>query len=94
MDINAFTPGAIDYDGVLYRNVPMLYDIYSDKVVVLLYNHYSKFSLLKERVKSFDFLDHHFVNIRADSIKNNIALNMVSPGYYDELYKGKLQVFS
>ncbi len=91
MDMNAFTPGTIYYDGTLYKNVPMLYDIYSDKVVVLLYNHFSKFSLLRERVKSFDFLDHHFINIAADSLDNNAV---ISPGFYDELYKGKVQVLA
>src|ERR1017187_244133 len=55
--VNAFTPGTVFYDGNLYSGVPMLYDIYSDKVVVLLYNHFSKFSLVKEKVRSFDFLD-------------------------------------
>jgi len=89
MDVNAFTPGSLHYDGVLYKNVPMLYDLYADKVVVLLYNHFSKFSLLSERLKSFDFLDHHFINIAADSTSAN---SVVSPGFYDELYVGKVQV--
>jgi len=89
MDVNAFTPGSVYYDGSLYKNVPMLYDLYTDKVVVLLYNHFSKFSLLPERIKSFDFLDHHFVNILPDSVDVN---SVVKPGLYDELYVGKLQV--
>jgi hypothetical protein len=89
LDINAFTTGAIYYDGVLYSGVPMLYDLYGEKLVVLLYNHFSKFSLLNERVKSFNFLDHHFLNISTDSIS---AKSSFKPGFYDLLYKGKLQV--
>ena len=88
-EINAFTPGSVFYDGNLYTGVPMLYDIYSDKVVVLLYNHFSKFSLVKEKVRSFDFLDHHFVNINADTLAAN---TIIKSGYYDELYGGKSQV--
>jgi len=89
MDINAFTPGAIYYDGVYYTGVPMLYDLYSDQVAVLLYNHFSKFSLRKDKISSFDFLDHHFVNINADTAKGNSG---IKSGFYDELYNGKSEV--
>lgn len=89
MDVNAFTPGAVNYEGILFKNVPMLYDLYSDKVVVLLYNHFSKFSLLTERLKSFDFLDHHFINILPDSLEEN---SNIKPGIYDQIYNGKLEV--
>jgi len=89
MDINSFTSGSIYYDGILFKNVPMLYDLYSDKVVVLLYNHFSKFSLLNDRLKSFDFSGHHFINILADSLEEN---SNIKPGIYDQLYNGKLQV--
>lgn len=89
MDINAFTPGAIYYDGAYYTGVPMLYDLYSDDVAVLLYNHFSKFSLRKDKVRSFDFLGHHFVNIDADTAKGTSG---IKSGFYDELYNGKSEV--
>jgi hypothetical protein len=89
LDINAFTPGSVYYDRIFYTSVPMLYDLNTDKVVVLLYNHFSKFSLVKEKVQSFDFLDHHFVNINADTLINN---SVIKSGFYDELYNGKSQV--
>jgi hypothetical protein len=89
MDVNAFTTGAVYYDGLYFRNVPMLYDIYVDKIAVLAYNHFSKFSLLNERVKSFDFLGHHFVNILPDTSENN---STIKAGFYDEIYSGKLEV--
>jgi hypothetical protein len=88
-DVNAFSPGSVFYDGLLFNGVPMLYDIYSDKVVVLLYNHFSKFSLIQERVKSFDFLNHHFININSDTLNIN---TVIKSGFYDELYNGKSQV--
>jgi hypothetical protein len=90
LEVNAFTPGSVFYDGALFSGVPMLYDLYSDNVVSLLYNHFSKFYLLKTKVKSFDFLDHHFVNINADTIINNSA--GIKSGYYDQLYNGKLEI--
>ncbi|HWZ02543.1 MAG TPA: hypothetical protein VNX40_02970 [Mucilaginibacter sp.] len=88
-DMKAFTPGSVNYNGITFRQVPMLYDIYSDQLVVLLYNNFTKFVLVKEKVKSFDYLDHHFINIDADSLANN---TIIQSGYYDELYNDKLQV--
>jgi len=46
---------------------------------------------VKQKVTSFDFLDHHFINIDADSLANN---TIIRSGFYDELYKGKLQVLA
>lgn len=86
-DLNAFTPGSVFYDGALYTGVPMLYDLYSDNVAVLLYNHFSKYTLITEKVKSFDFLDHHFVNINADTINTNTS--GIKSGFYDQVYNEK-----
>lgn len=90
-DVKAFAPGVVNYNGITFSQVPMLYDIYSDQIVVLLYNHFTKFALVKEKVTSFDYLDHHFVNIDADTLANNTVLQS---GYYDELYNGKTQVLA
>ena len=43
LDVNSFTTGSIYYNGVLFSGVPMLYDLYKDEVVVLLYNHFQNF---------------------------------------------------
>jgi hypothetical protein len=91
MDVNAFTPGSVFYDGLFYTGVPMLYDLYGDKVVVLLYNHFSKFSLIAEKVQNFDFLGHHFVNINVDTLNNN---TLIKSGFYDELYHGKTEILA
>ena len=91
LDVNAFTTGSVFYDGVLYTGVPMLYDLYAEKIAVLLFDHYNKYSLLNERVKYFKFLDHNFINISADSLGSNTD---IKPGFYDVLYQGKLQVLA
>ncbi|ASU36652.1 hypothetical protein [Mucilaginibacter xinganensis] len=88
-EVNGFTKGSIYYDGSLYNNISMLYDLNIDQVVILLPSHVSKFSVIKERVKSFDFLGNHFVNINADSVSNNTILKS---GYYNQLYNGKCEV--
>jgi hypothetical protein len=88
-DVNAFTPGVVNYGNIVFKNVPMLYDIYGDQVVTLLYNHFTKITLIKDKVSSFDFLDHHFIRVDTITFLNN---PVIKPGYYDELYNGKLQV--
>jgi len=90
-DMNAFTAGSVFYDNIHFKGVPMLYDIYDDQVVVLLYNHFTKFCLIKDKVNSFDFLDHHFVRIDTVTFLNN---PVIKPGFYDELYVGHLQVLA
>lgn len=84
-DNKAFTPGTVAYGGAVYRDIPMLYDLNKDLVVVMLYNHFTKFSLLSERVPEFWLLNHHFIRIDADST-GKAKLNT---GFYDQLYSGK-----
>lgn len=88
-DVNAFTRGSVDYDNMHFTNVPMLYDIYADAVVILLYNHFSTVALIKDKVNSFDFLDHHFIRIDTVTFLNN---PVIKPGFYDEVYNGQSQV--
>ena len=83
-----FTPGTVEYDGFVYKNVPLMYDIYKDFVVVLLPNKSAKFRLLSDRVQSFDLLDHHFVYVNTDGEKDK----QVNSGFFDQLYKGKVEV--
>jgi len=83
-DIKTFSPGNVNYNGILYNNVPMMYDINKDVIVILLYNHFTKISLLSTRVSEFWLLDHHFVHINSDST-GRAAL---TTGFYDQLYAG------
>ncbi len=92
LDAETWVPGEVNYDGFVYKGVPMMYDIYKDVVVVLLYNHFSMYTLLNERVHDFTFSGHHFVRVNADSlIKDNSG---ISTGFYDQLYGGKTEVLA
>ncbi|HVW12978.1 MAG TPA: hypothetical protein VHB54_04100 [Mucilaginibacter sp.] len=83
---SSLEPGEVNYEGFLYKKVPMMYDIYKDEVVVLLYNKFSMFSLLSERVHDFTLLGHHFVRIDADTINDDKS--GIGTGFYDQLYGG------
>ncbi|MCR8561624.1 hypothetical protein KXD93_28475 [Mucilaginibacter sp. BJC16-A38] len=89
LDINSFTDGSVIYDGYFYKHVSMLYDLNLDEVVVLLPGRIARFTLLKERVKSFDFANNHFINIKADTLGSDVISNS---GYYNQLYNGKIEI--
>lgn len=91
-DVNAFKAGSVNYDGVDYYNVPMLYDLNKDAVIILLYNNFTKVSLISERVSDFSLLGHSFVRINADSLT---GVKKVATGFYDQLFKGRhVQLFA
>jgi hypothetical protein len=88
---NTTSLGNVNYDGVEFKNVQLVYDLYKDELITLLYDNNSNFCLLKEDVKNFDLLGHHFVNINADTLTSNTS---IKSGYYDELYHGRAQVLA
>jgi len=90
-DVNKFSSGTVTYDGLFFKDVPMMYDLNKNVVVVLLYNKFSMYTLLNERVERFDLLNHHFVNIIADSLHTHAGIDA---GFYDELYRGRVAVLA
>jgi hypothetical protein len=88
-DNSNLRPGAVMYDGVYYTNVPIAYDLYRDVVVALLYNGFSKYSLVSDKVSDFYLADHHFIRIKADPLAVNGKLK---PGFYDQIYGGKTTI--
>jgi hypothetical protein len=87
-DSTRLATGNVKYGGILYRNIPLLYDIYKDLLISRTENGLFMFSLIKEQVSYFDLLGHHFINLPAADTDN-----VVATGYYDELYNGdKLQL--
>ena len=90
LNVQSWETGEVTYDGFKYQGVPMMYDIYQDIVVVLLYNHFSMYSLINDKVKDFSFSGHHFVRINIDTIPNDKS--GLTTGFYEQLYAGKCQV--
>lgn len=81
---NNLTDGTVTYDGNTYNEVPLLYNVVTDDVIILASNQFSKIRLLKERVTAFSLLGHSFVNLPADSLPANLTA-----GFYDILVAGK-----
>lgn len=80
-----WSKGVINYDGETYRDVPLLYNLVTDEVIILSYDNLSKIALQKDRVRRFSLSNHNFLNIPKDSLFSA----SVSPGFYDVLAQGK-----
>lgn len=86
---NNWSKGTMNYDGKMYENVSLLYDVVKDEVVNLYFNNISRVQLAKEKVLAFSIRDHNFIHITPDSLRA-----LVAPGFYDELYHGKTSLLA
>lgn len=85
---NELVNGKVFYDGKEYINIPLLYDMVQDELVVQYYLGPFRILLQKEQTQSFDLLNHHFIHIKpTDSL-----VSQLKPGYYDQLYSGSLKL--
>jgi hypothetical protein len=79
-----FVNGNVNLDGMVFRDVPMLYDIVKDQLIILDFQKVYKINLPADKVQQFSLLGHVFVRIVRDSA------DQVKTGFYDQLYKGKI----
>jgi len=82
-----FNTGSIIYDGVLYQNVPILYDLVTSDVIITDSNYFYRIKLNGERVSSFSVLQHTFIKLDEDSNA------VIKPGFYDLLYNGQTKLY-
>jgi hypothetical protein len=86
-DKNYCIPGLIRYNGTVYKNVPVLYDAFSDEMVA--FSPGSVYFILQpEKLSDVYFSGHHFIYVDAANGGD------IKPGYYDELYDGKTTVLA
>jgi len=82
-----FTNGEIYFDGMIFHEVRLCYDLVKDQVLILDFNSIHKIVLPTNKIEQFTLFDHTFVRIQHDS------LNQVKSGFYDQLSKGKIALF-
>lgn len=80
--------GSVYYDGILYKDIPMWYDLVKNQVIVQYIDGFSEIKLHNELIDYFSIYDHHFVHLGRDKIGNSV----LSEGFYDLVYVGKTQV--
>jgi hypothetical protein len=85
-----FVPGNIYYDGTLYENVLLNYDMMRDQVVVKSINNNLPFVAISERISAFTLGANTFIRIEKPANDNGIAVT----GFYEQLYAGAVTVLS
>lgn len=86
--LNTFVNGNITLDGMTFTNVPMLYDIVKDQVIIQDFQRVYKINLPANRIQQFFLLSHLFVRLTGDSAEQ------LKTGFYDQLYKGKIALYA
>ena len=79
-----FENGTVSYDGMVYANVPLLFNIVTDEVITPHYNKVHWISLRNDKISSFSFGGHYFIRVVQDSAGSDITT-----GIYEQLYAGK-----
>lgn len=75
--------GSVYYDGSLFRDVEMYYDLVGDQIVIKDFTKNYFISLVPEKVKFFNIGENHFQRFQEG---NEYGLEK---GFYHEVYKGK-----
>jgi hypothetical protein len=83
-----FVAGDINLNGMIFRGVPILYDIVKDQVIIQDFQRVYKINLPADKVEWFSVLGHQFIHITRDSA------DQVKTGFYDQLYKGKIALYA
>ncbi|HVM86724.1 MAG TPA: hypothetical protein VMT76_00955 [Puia sp.] len=87
-DTAVLQKGSIYYDGTLYNNILLQYDINKNEVITEKYGQELRLSLSNEKIDSFRILNNEFLKIIPDSNAGNI----MEAGFYQRLYHGKTEV--
>jgi hypothetical protein len=88
-EANVFEQGDIIYDKILFKDVQLMYDLNTDQVISMLYDGFTKFRLIDEKVSSFELDGHKFIRIPKDSANGTLPKES---GFYDKIYSGKVSV--
>lgn len=81
--------GSVVYDGILYEDVPMLYDTYKDQVVVKHANEIYIVGLISSKVQSFTIDGHKFQRLEQGTLPANMQA-----GFYEVLSTGGMTVLA
>jgi len=83
-----FQNGKLYYNGTLYQDVPLLYDMLRDEVVSKTFSKNTNLVLVSGKIRYFTIGNHSFVRVVQDSSNNTF----VNTGFYEKLYQGNASV--
>jgi hypothetical protein len=76
--------GSVSYQGTIYRDLDLFYNMVSDEVVTRNYAHNALITLSTEKIDSFQIGTHVFVQLSAS--KTN---GLGKDGFYEQMYSGE-----
>ncbi|WP_113651902.1 hypothetical protein [Pedobacter namyangjuensis] len=83
---STFVNGTLVYEGLTYIEIPLMYDLYIDKLVSV--TNTGAFSIVSEKIDQFRMGSHSFINLESIVLdKKNVS------GFFEVKYKGKLGVY-
>ena len=87
---NQMQNGDIFYDDVLYKNIPLLFDIVRQKVIINRYHDDTRIQLLNEKIKYFTLGNHRFENFAQASGKDG----SISKDIFEVVFTGKASILA
>jgi hypothetical protein len=82
---DSFSVGTIAYNGLVYKKVPILYDIVRDELITRSPTGFA-LALIKPKVDSFSFDGHSYVKLKNDTSE------AATQSYYERLSSGSIQL--
>lgn len=85
---DSFTIGNVSYDGLIYQQVSLLYDMVKDEIIV---RHPNRFplALIKDKTDSFSFAGHAFIKFKEPN-----EAGAASENFYEQLYSGHIKLLA
>ena len=89
LESEQMTEGSVQYDSVWYK-IPMLYDLYTERLIIMHFDRFYRIALINEKVKEFVLHGRIFRNLPEDTtMKNGLT------GICEVLYEGdSISVFA
>lgn len=84
-----FTPGTISYNGVVYNDIPIAYDLVTNEVVI---KTHQQLSIKLDAAKVDFFLVSNRLFVRSRPTES--SKNMLPEDFYELLYNGNIKVFA
>ena len=81
--------GSLYYDDELYEDVPLMYDLVSDQLIVSQVDSYADIELVSTKVDWFTIKDHNFIHLG-----NHPSDKELENGFYEVLYDGNVKLFA
>ncbi|MBN9381096.1 MAG: hypothetical protein J0H74_10035 [Chitinophagaceae bacterium] len=76
--------GSVLYNGILYKDVPLIYDLVKDALVTNDAGKIYKIALINQEIDSFTIQNHIFIKL-----KDSLTPTVPRPGFYQLLYDGR-----